>query len=149
MDHKGPLKPGDSEHNGSRYNIKIEWEGAGVTTWEPLTIIGKCDLVTCAVHAKEHGLLNEPGWKQFKKHARKAKTLQCLVNNSKRAQQFGQIVYKFGVHIPCNKKEAIMLDCEKGMHTGRTLLKKKPDSCLSTKCSWIWERMRLYQKDTS
>ena len=79
-----------------------------------MTVIGKCNPVTCAVYAKEHGLLNEPGWKQFKKYACKAKTLQCLVNNSKQAQRFGQIVYKFGVRIPCNEKEAIMLDCENG-----------------------------------
>ena len=59
-----------------------------------------CDPVTCAVHAKEHGLLNKPGWKQFKKFACEAKTLQHLVNNAKQAQRFGQIVYKFGVHIP-------------------------------------------------
>ena len=68
VDHKGPLKPGDSEHNRSCYNVKIEWEDAGVTTWEPLTVIGKCNPVTCAVYAKEHGLLNEPGWKQFKNY---------------------------------------------------------------------------------
>ena len=110
VDHKGPLKSGDSEYNGSCFNVKIEWEDAGVTTWEPLTIIGKCNPVTCAVHTKEHGLPNEPGWKKFKKYAHKAKTLQCLVNNTKQAQRFGQIVHKFGVCIPCNKKEAMMLD---------------------------------------
>ena len=58
--------------------------------------------------------MNEPGWKQFKKCARKAKTLQRLVNNSKRAQRFGQIVYKYGVRIPRNEKEAIKLDRENG-----------------------------------
>ena len=106
MDHKGPLKAGDSEYNGSRHNVKIEWEDAGVTTWEPLTVIGKCDPVTCAAYAKENGLLNKPGWEQFKKCARKAKTLQRLVNNSKQAQCFGQIVYRFGARIPRNEKEA-------------------------------------------
>ena len=83
VDHNGPLKPGDSEYNWSCYNVKIEWEDAGVTTREPLTVTGKCNPVTCATHPKEHGLLNEPGWKQFKKYACKPKTLQCLVNNSK------------------------------------------------------------------
>ena len=114
VDHKGPLKPGDSEYNGSHCNIKIEWEDAGVATWEPLTVIGKCNPVTCAVCAKEHGLLNKPGWKQFKKSVCKAKTLQCLVNNAKQVQRFGQIVYKFGVCIPCNEKEAMMLGRENG-----------------------------------
>ena len=114
VDHKGPLKPGDSEYNGSCYNVKIEWEDAGVTTWEPLTVIGKCDSVTCAAYAKENGLLNKPRWKQFKKYTHKAKMLQRLMHNSKQAQQFGQIVYKFGVHIPWNEKEALMLVRENG-----------------------------------
>ena len=83
FDHKGPLKAGDSKCNGSCYNVKIEWENAGETTWEPLTIIGKCNPVKCAVYAKENRLLNEPRWKQFKECTRKAKTLQRLVNNSK------------------------------------------------------------------
>ena len=85
-----------------------------MVTWEPLTIIGKNDPVTCAVYAKEHGLLNEPGWKQFKKYARKAKMLQRLVNNAKRSQKFGQIIYKFGVRLPRNVKEALLLDRENG-----------------------------------
>ena len=97
------LKAGDSECNGSRYNIKIEWD-----------VIGKCNPVMCAVYAKENGLLNEPRWKQFKKYARKAKTLQRLVNNSKRAQHFGQVVCKFGAQILRNEKEALMLDRENG-----------------------------------
>ena len=76
--------------------------------------MGKCDPVTCATYAKEHGLLNKPGWKQFKKYARKAKTPQCLVNNAKWAQRFGQIAHKFGVCVPCNEKEAMTLDRENG-----------------------------------
>jgi hypothetical protein len=67
-------------------------------------------------------MLDKPGWKTFKKYARKAKTLQQLVNNAKRSQQYGQIVYKFGVQIPRNKKEAIALDRENGntYHQDRT-----------------------------
>ena len=52
VNHKGPLKAGDSECDGSRCNVKIEWEDAGATTWEPLTVTGKCDPVTCAACAK-------------------------------------------------------------------------------------------------
>jgi hypothetical protein len=49
VDHQGPLKPSDPEYNGSSYNVKVEWEDAGVVTWEPLTVIGKYDPVTVAV----------------------------------------------------------------------------------------------------
>ena len=33
--HKGPLKPGNPEWNGSLYNIKIIWWD-GSSTWEPV-----------------------------------------------------------------------------------------------------------------
>ena len=134
-DHKGPLKPGNSEHNRLRYNVKIEWEDAGVNAWEPLTVIGKCDPVTCAVYAKEHSLLSEPGWKQFKKYACKVKTLQCLVNNAKWAQRLRQIVHKFGVCIPCNEKEAMMFNHENGNMHWQDAWKRKLDSHLSTRYS--------------
>ena len=58
QDHKGPLKPGNSECNGSRCDIKIEREDAGVTTWEPLTIMGKCNPATCAVCGKKVDNIN-------------------------------------------------------------------------------------------
>ena len=70
--------------------------------------------VTCAACGKGHGPLDKPGWKQFKKHAHKVKTLKCLVNNAELAQKFGQIVHKFGAWIPCNEKEEIVPDCKNG-----------------------------------
>ena len=64
-DHKGPYTSSDPEYNGSSYNLLIEWE-PGEQTWEPYT---------CAVYSKEHNLLNTPGWKLLKKHARTARRL--------------------------------------------------------------------------
>ena len=69
IDHKGLFKTEDSEHHGSCHNAKIEQEDAGVTTQEPFTIVGKWNPVTHTVCGKEQGSLNEPVWKQFKKHA--------------------------------------------------------------------------------
>ena len=64
-EHKGPYTSSDPEYNGSSNNLLIEWE-PGEQTWEPYT---------CAVYAKEHNLLNTPGWKFLKKHARTARRL--------------------------------------------------------------------------
>ena len=58
IDHSRPLTQQDPEYMGSRYNIKIEWE-TGEVTWEPLNTIGIDDPVSCAIYAKEHGLLNK------------------------------------------------------------------------------------------
>jgi hypothetical protein len=38
------------------------WENREITS-EPLNIFGKDNPVTCAVYAREHGLLEEEGWK--------------------------------------------------------------------------------------
>ena len=64
-DHKGPYTSSDPEYNGSSYNLLIEWE-PGEQTWEPLSNIIASDPYTCAVYAKEHNLLNTPGWKKSK-----------------------------------------------------------------------------------
>lgn len=58
--HEGPLSPNHPIYNGSMYNVKVEWEN-GEITYEPLSIVGTDDPVTCALHAKENDLLDEPG----------------------------------------------------------------------------------------
>ena len=81
-DHKGPYTSSDSEYNGSSYNLLIEWE-TGEHTWEPLSNIIASDPYTCAVYAKKHDLLNTPGWKLLKRHARTARRLIRTLKKSK------------------------------------------------------------------
>eukprot|EP00977_Amphora_coffeiformis_P026761 scaffold29925_cov122-Amphora_coffeaeformis.AAC.1 len=65
-------------------------------------------------NAKEHGLLDTPGWKKLKKYARRAKKLMRMVNQNKRAQRFNAVTYKFGVRLPRNVPEAYRLDEKNG-----------------------------------
>ena len=81
-DHKGPYTASDAEYNGSSYNLLIEWE-TGEHTWEPLSNIIASDPYTCAVYAKEHELLNTPGWKLLKRQARTARRLIRTLKKSK------------------------------------------------------------------
>ena len=81
-DHKGPYTSSDPEYNGNSYNLLIEWE-PGEQTWEPLSNIIASDPYTCAVYAKEHNLLNTPGWKLLKRHARTARRLIRTLKKSK------------------------------------------------------------------
>jgi hypothetical protein len=46
----------------------MEWENGKITK-EPLAIIAADNPVTCAIYAKEKGLLDKEGWKCFKKIA--------------------------------------------------------------------------------
>ena len=84
-DHKGPYTSSDPEYNGSSYNLLIEWE-TGEQTWEPLSNIIASDPYTCAVYAKEHNLLNTPGWKLLRRHARTARRLIRTLKKSKYRQ---------------------------------------------------------------
>jgi hypothetical protein len=44
----------------------MEWENGEITE-EPLAIIEADNPVTCAIYAKEKGLLDKNGWKCFKR----------------------------------------------------------------------------------
>ena len=98
-DHKGPYTASDSEYNGSSYNLLIEWE-TGEHTWEPLSNIIASDPYTCAVYAKEHDLLNTPGWKLLRRHAR---TARRLIRK-----------YKHGWEVPRVYAHALQLDIQNG-----------------------------------
>jgi hypothetical protein len=111
--HQGPLKPDDLDYKGSTYNVKVEWE-TGEITHEPLSLIGTDDPVTCAAYAKKQGLLDQPGWKKFKRYAKKEKTLIRAMKQNKLRQARHSVKYMFGYQIPRNWEEALYLDKKNG-----------------------------------
>jgi len=62
----------------------VKWETGEITS-EPLAIIAKDDPATLAQYAYDNNLLDEPGWKQFKKLAKNQKKLLCQVNQPSQA----------------------------------------------------------------
>ena len=64
ISHHGPYKTSDPEYRGSMWNVKIEWED-GSQTFEPLSQVGIDDPASCAQYAKDHDLLDTPGWIRF------------------------------------------------------------------------------------
>ena len=84
-DHRCPYTPSDPEYIGSSYNLLIEWE-TGEMTWEPLSNIIASESYTCAVYAKKHDILNTPGRKLLKRHARTARRHIRTLKNSKYRQ---------------------------------------------------------------
>jgi hypothetical protein len=81
---------------------------------EPLNIFGKDDPVTCAVYAREHGLLEEEGWRQFKGIAKCEKKMLRMVNQSHIKATRNAPRYKFSYHIPHNYDEAMQFDLKNG-----------------------------------
>jgi len=67
--HQGPLSPNHPDYKGSQYNVLVEWE-TGEITAEPLQAIAADDPVTCAIYARENGLLDLPGWRRFRNLAK-------------------------------------------------------------------------------
>ena len=79
--HQGPLHARQEGYNGSMWNVQVKWED-GSCTYEPLSVIATDDPVSCAVYARDNGLLDEPGWKHFKKIANQQKKLVHLLHQN-------------------------------------------------------------------
>ena len=107
--HQGPLKPSDPQYKGSKYNVMIEWENGEITK-EPLSVIAADDPVTCAIYAREHGLLEAEGWKRFKNLARREKHFLRLVKQAKLKSYRRSPKYKFGYQVPRDYEEAMKFD---------------------------------------
>jgi len=109
VSHQGPLRKSDPNYKGSSYNVLIEWEDGEITT-EPLTSIAADDPVTCAIYAKENGLLELPGWKQFRHIAKRHKKYVRLVNQAKLRSYNSAPRFKYGFEIPRDYAHAMRLD---------------------------------------
>ena len=111
--HKSGLKPGDEEYMGSSTNVQVEW-GTGEITPEPLQQFGKDAPEACAMYAKENGLLNEAGWKKFRRLARREKVLQRRIKQAKLKSYRTQPIYMYGYQVPRTPEEALRFDEENG-----------------------------------
>ena len=111
--HQGPLSKGDKNYKGSRFNVLVSWE-TGESTYEPLHIIAVDDPVSCAIYAKKNNLLEEEGWKRFKRLARRQKKLIRLLNQAKLKSYRNRKVYKFGVLVPRDHNHAMEIDTRNG-----------------------------------
>jgi hypothetical protein len=86
----------------------------GRSPLSPLDIIAADDPVSCAVYAREHGLLDTPGWKRFKRIAKREKVLRRAVNQAKIRSYNTAPRFKYGYEIPRNYEHALFLDRRNG-----------------------------------
>ena len=113
VSHEGPLNKDHADYNGSSYNVTIEWENGEITS-EPLNVIATDDPVTCAIYARENGLLDLPGWKRFKSIARREKKYIRMVNQVKLRSYNSAKRYKYGYEVPRNYEDAVRIDRQNG-----------------------------------
>ena len=116
--HQGPLSKTDKAYMGSRYNVLVNWE-TGESTHEPLHIIAADDPVSCAIYAKENNLLEQEGWKRFKRLAKRQKKLVRLLNQAKLQSFRTKPIYMFGHIVPRNHDQAMELDEKNGNNCWR------------------------------
>ena len=110
--HQGPLSKSDAEYKGSRYNVLVNWN-SGESTYEPLDLIAKDDPITCAIYAKNNNLLQQTGWKRFKRILSREREFNCMINKVKIHKE-DKDNYQFGVLIPRNHNHAMELDMKAG-----------------------------------
>jgi hypothetical protein len=93
--------------------LLIERENGEITK-EPLRIIAANDPVKCAIYARENGLLDQPGWKQFKHIAKNEKKFTCMNNQAKLKSFHTAPKYKYGYEIPRTYEQAKQIDAKNG-----------------------------------
>jgi hypothetical protein len=93
--------------------VVIEWENGEVTS-EPLHVIANDDPVTCAIYAKENGLLDTDGWKRFKSIPKRQMKFTRMVNQAKLWSYNTAPKYKNGYEIPRTYDQAMKLDENNG-----------------------------------
>ena len=110
LDHQGPLSKEDPRYQGSKYNVLIEWE-TGEWSWEPTNLLDLDDhKVDLAMYARDNGLLELPGWKHYKKLAKRKKKLDPMVKQAKLKSFKNSPKYMFGIRVRNNHEEAMYLD---------------------------------------
>jgi hypothetical protein len=118
--HEGPLSKTHPRYKGSRYNLLLRWE-TGELTWEPLTTADKTgvadtDVVTVAIYADKHDLLDTVGWKMPTIRAA-AKTQKRLIRRANQAKLHSfrtRPVYMYGFLVALNHQQAMEMDAANG-----------------------------------
>ena len=87
----------------------VHWED-GSETFEPLSVMSKANPLTCALYAKDHDLLDTPGWKSLKRIVSREVKFTPKVKQAKLSQARHGPTYKFGILVPKNKKHALEID---------------------------------------
>jgi hypothetical protein len=77
-------------------------------------MMAKDDPVTVAAYAKEKGLLDLEGWRQFRSRARRGKRMLRELKQAHLRQVRRSAVYKFGYQVPRTYREALEIDAKNG-----------------------------------
>ena len=89
--------------------VKVLWD-TGEEGSEPLNKIKADDPITLAKYVEAEGLVDKPYWKWANQYIKNKKKFLRLCRQVFLARKRTGPVYKFGVQVPRNTKEALLLD---------------------------------------
>ena len=89
--------------------VEVLWD-TGEKMWEPLNTMKADDPVTISKCVEKNGLIDQPYWKWANRYLKNKKKLLHLSRQVFLAKQRKEPVYKFGVQVPRDTKEAQLLD---------------------------------------
>ncbi len=95
----------------NKWQLRVEWE-SGEMTWEPFSMIFGDDSVTVSMYAKKHGMLEQ--WPRCKKFIKNDKVMARMAHQARLKNFRNRPVYKFGIQVPRNHHEAMMIDAKDG-----------------------------------
>ena len=82
---------------------------SGGSTYETLDLIASDDPVTGAEYALKNNLLDQIGWKRFRRFAKNEKKMQRMINQAKLRRYRQDPFWKFGVMVPRTHSQALKL----------------------------------------
>ena len=72
------------------------------------------DIIYLSKYARDHDLLDDPGWKKLFRYVKNTKNMKCLLKDAKDKQCRNTFKIKFGMNIPCDHKETMVFDTDNG-----------------------------------
>ena len=89
--------------------VEVLWD-TGERSWEALNLMKADDPVTISQYVEKKGLIDKPYWKWANRYLKNKKKFLRLSRQVFLSKQKTGPVYKFGVQVPRNTKEALLLD---------------------------------------
>jgi hypothetical protein len=104
--------------------ILVKWD-TGEPTWEPLQVIKADDPITVASYVKEKNLQDQPQWRWANQYSKNPKKFIRYCKQMAMPMKKRGPLYKFGVRVPRNVMEALILDKENGNTLWKDAIKKE------------------------
>ena len=89
--------------------VKVLWD-TNEESWDDLNRMKAADPITVSKYVEAKGLMDKPYWKWARRYLKNKKKFLRLCRQVFLARKRTGPIYKFGVQVPRNTKEALLFD---------------------------------------